>query len=96
MTTEATETVQRSVTKLVELDTFQGMTDAEIQSLIDYYVQLSRTDLQAQIARTEAQSNMENIAVYCADASETIQSMLQSILEGTTHYVAPELKTVTD
>lgn len=96
MTTEATENKPRSVAKLIELGTFQGMTDEEIQSLIDYYVSLSRTDLQAQIQRTEAQTNMENIAVSCANASETIESMLKSILSGTTHYVEPELKTVTD
>lgn len=38
MTTNETEEVkQRSVSELLQLDTYQGMTDEEIQSLIDFY-----------------------------------------------------------
>lgn len=38
VSTEVTEEVkQRSVSELLQLDTYQGMTDAEIQSIIDYY-----------------------------------------------------------
>lgn len=40
MTTEVTEVEeqeQRSISELLQLDTYQGMTDAEIQSLIDFY-----------------------------------------------------------
>lgn len=36
-TTEVEEQKQRSVSELLQLDTYQGMTDAEIQSLIDFY-----------------------------------------------------------
>lgn len=43
MTTEnevATEQTPRTVQELLNLDTYQGMTDEEIQSLIDYYQQV--------------------------------------------------------
>ncbi len=43
MTTEnenVAEQTQRTVQELLNLDTYQGMTDEEIQSLIDYYQQV--------------------------------------------------------
>ena len=43
MTTEnenVAEQTQRTVQELLGLDTYQGMTDDEIQSLIDYYQQV--------------------------------------------------------
>lgn len=43
MTTEnevTTEQTPRTVQELLNLDTYQGMTDEEIQSLIDYYQQV--------------------------------------------------------
>lgn len=43
MTTEnevTTEQTPRPVQELLNLDTYQGMTDEEIQSLIDYYQQV--------------------------------------------------------
>ena len=40
----ATEQPQRTVHDLLKLKTFQGMTDAEIQSLIDYHVQNAHND----------------------------------------------------
>lgn len=36
--------LQRSVSELLQLDTYQGMNDAEIQSLIDFYKETSYTE----------------------------------------------------
>lgn len=35
--TESTESTQRGVGELLDMSTYQGMTDSEIQSLIDYW-----------------------------------------------------------
>lgn len=54
--------MQRDIGLLLSLDTYQGMTDAEIQSIIDYYSDYSArqalTSLQSEtIARMEAENS---------------------------------------
>lgn len=50
---ETTEETQRSVQELLKLDTYQGMTDAEIKSIIDYTAKTNYTQGAAD-ASTEA------------------------------------------
>ena len=74
-TTEVTKK-QRSVSELSMLKTYQGMTDAEIQSLIDFYVQMERDALDTKTAQANAimQANAAAEA-YASAAAESVATM---------------------
>lgn len=80
--TEENTTVQaqRSVHELLKLKTFQGMTDAEIQSLIDYRVQNAHNDEFTKLAQaTEIQKMNAQCATYDAlrdDANSVLKKVL--------------------
>lgn len=82
-TTTETPT-QRSVHELLKLDTFQGMTDAEIQSLIDYYVEQAHQDETVKLAQqTEIQTMNAQCAAYDAlrdDANSVLKQVLAAPL----------------
>lgn len=82
-TTTETQT-QRSVHDLLKLDTFQGMTDAEIQSLIDYYVEQAHQDETVKLAQqTEIQTMNAQCAAYDAlrdDANSVLKQVLAAPL----------------
>lgn len=84
-TTESGETsgeqpVQRSVHELLKLGTFQGMTDAEIQSLIDYYVEVAHNDEHTKVVQaTEIQTMNTQCAAYDSlrdDANSVLKQVL--------------------
>ena len=84
-TTESGETsseqpVQRSVHELLKLSTFQGMTDAEIQSLIDYYVNVAHNDEHTKVVQaTEIQTMNAQCAAYDSlrdDANSVLKQVL--------------------
>ena len=84
-TTESGETsgeqpVQRSVHELLKLGTFQGMTDAEIQSLIDYYVEVAHNDEHTKVVQaTEIQTMNAQCAAYDSlrdDANSVLKQVL--------------------
>lgn len=84
-TTESGETsgeqpVQRSVHELLKLGTFQGMTDAEIQSLIDYYVEVAHNDEHTKaVQATEIQTMNAQCAAYDSlrdDANSVLKQVL--------------------
>ncbi len=58
MTTEANDTVteetprDREISELLRLDTYQGMTDGEIQKVIDWYVNKAHNDEQVNAYRS--------------------------------------------
>lgn len=88
-TTESVETsveqpVQRSVHELLKLDTFQGMTDAEIQSLIDYYVEVAHNDEHTKVVQvTEIQTMNAQCAAYDSlrdDANSVLKQVLSAPL----------------
>lgn len=88
-TTESGETsgeqpVQRSVHELLKLGTFQGMTDAEIQSLIDYYVEVAHNDEHTKaVQATEIQTMNAQCATYDAlrdDANSVLKQVLAAHL----------------
>lgn len=88
-TTESGETsgeqpVQRSVHELLKLGTFQGMTDAEIQSLIDYYVEVAHNDEHTKaVQATEIQTMNAQCAAYDAlrdDANSVLKQVLAAPL----------------
>ena len=88
-TTESGETsgeqpVQRSVHELLKLGTFQGMTDAEIQSLIDYYVVVAHNDEHTKaVQATEIQTMNAQCAAYDSlrdDANSVLKQVLAAPL----------------
>ena len=89
MTNESGETsgeqpVQRSVHELLKLGTFQGMTDAEIQSLIDYYVEVAHNDEHTKaVQATEIQTMNAQCAAYDSlrdDANSVLKQVLAAPL----------------
>ena len=81
MTTEGVIELQRDVNVLLGLGTYQGMTDAEIQSIIDFYVD---------DAKSETRSSMKLDAQFVAECQlrdaytayvEASAGVLQSMLE---------------
>ena len=89
VTTESGETsgeqpVQRSVHELLKLGTFQGMTDAEIQSLIDYYVEVAHNDEHTKaVQATEIQTMNAQCAAYDSlrdDANSILKQVLAAPL----------------
>ena len=88
-TTDSGETgseqpVQRSVHELLKLGTFQGMTDAEIQSLIDYYVEVAHNDEHTKaVQATEIQTMNAQCAAYDSlrdDANSVLKQVLSAPL----------------
>ena len=88
-TTESGETsgeqpMQRSVHELLKLGTFQGMTDAEIQSLIDYYVEVAHNDEHTKaVQATEIQTMNAQCAAYDSlrdDANSVLKQVLAAQL----------------
>lgn len=93
--TPDTSTV-RPVLDLLKLNTFQGMNDAEIQSIIDYRVKASHTDTQSNSYRVQAQAVIEETQNMMAELSSNNADVLKYMLESTTHYVSPETSEVTN
>lgn len=73
---------QRSVSELSMLKTYQGMTDAEIQSLIDFYVQMERDALDTKTAQAnsimQANAAAEAYASAAAESVKTMKALIDS------------------
>lgn len=82
--TSGEQPVQRSVHELLKLGTFQGMTDAEIQSLIDYYVEVAHNDEHTRaVQATEIQTMNAQCAAYDSlrdDANSVLKQVLSAPL----------------
>lgn len=82
--TSGEQPVQRSVHELLKLGTFQGMTDAEIQSLIDYYVEVAHNDEHTKVVQaTEIQTMNAQCAAYDSlrdDANSVLKQVLAAQL----------------
>lgn len=82
--TSGEQPVQRSVHELLKLGTFQGMTDAEIQSLIDYYVEVAHNDEHTKaVQATEIQTMNAQCAAYDSlrdDANSVLKQVLSAPL----------------
>lgn len=99
MTTENTnETVEvstpRSIGTLMNLGTFQGMTDEEIQKIIDFKVNIAHMDEESKAAKYAAKCNMETIETEMANMIESNESMMKKILSTVNQNVEPELTVV--
>lgn len=82
--TSSEQPVQRSVHELLKLGTFQGMTDVEIQSLIDYYVEVAHNDEHTKaVQATEIQTMNAQCAAYDSlrdDANSVLKQVLAAPL----------------
>ena len=82
--TSGEQPVQRSVHELLKLGTFQGMTDVEIQSLIDYYVEVAHNDEHTKaVQATEIQTMNAQCAAYDSlrdDANSVLKQVLAAPL----------------
>lgn len=82
--TSGEQPTQRSVHELLKLGTFQGMTDAEIQSLIDYYVEVAHNDEHTKVVQaTEIQTMNAQCAAYDSlrdDANSVLKQVLAAPL----------------
>lgn len=81
MTTDGIIELKRDIDTLLSLDTYQGMTDEEIESLIEYHKKVA-----AREARIEERSDAQLIAsIQMQQAQlervETAQRVLESMLE---------------
>lgn len=102
MTTEANETVteetpkDREISELLQLDTYQGMTDGEIKKVIDWYVNKAHNDEQVNSYRQASQSMAESHEQAVANMLATSETVLKSIIASTTNYQGVTHLAVTD
>lgn len=102
MTTEADGTVteetpkDREISELLRLDTYQGMTDGEIQKVIDWYVNEAHNDEQVNSYRQAAQTMAESHGQAVANMLSTSETVLKSIIASATNYQGVTQLAVTD
>lgn len=84
MTTEDTSsgTAKKTVVDIVNSGTYQGCTDDEIQSVIDFYVQLAHSDEQTRAAQATYITEMNEML---AIADEQARKAEQRVLDHLTH-----------
>lgn len=71
---------QRNLQDLLKLDTFQGMTDVEIQSLIDYYVSRAHFDEETKAYQTAAIESMNETTERWNKAADESNDLLKKML----------------
>ena len=71
---------QCPVQDLLKLDIFQGMTDSEIQSLIDYYVERSHADEQTKAYQAAAITSMNETTERWNKAADESNDLLNQML----------------
>lgn len=81
MTTDGIIELKRDIDTLLSLDTYQGMTDEEIESLIEYHKKVAAREARIE-ERNDAQL-IANIQMQQAQLErvETAQRVLESMLE---------------
>lgn len=86
----------RDIAELLQLDTYQGMTDGEIQKVIDWYVNKAHNDEQVNSYRQASQSMAESHEQAVAVMLETSETVLKSIIASATNYQGATQLAVTD
>lgn len=84
-TNENEVTAPRSVATLLSLDTYQGMTDDEIQSLIDYYVATAEANTRATTMNDITAQNIAAVTTNAQTVAQAQAAMLQSIIDRATN-----------
>lgn len=78
----------RDINVLLELDTYQGMSDAEIQSIIDYKVSVAEQDAAANARIDMAAENGRALIQAHTQAVQESTNMLKSLLSMSVPYVS--------
>lgn len=71
---------------LLKADTYQGMTDEEINAIIDYKVERAKSDATISKDMEAHQVIMQSLMSTQAESSAMVQSMFQSALDAPTIY----------
>lgn len=80
------EHVDRPVGDLLKLDTYQGMSDNEIQSIIDYRVDQAHKDVLSNSYRAQAQGNIESANDAMDAMRQNSADMLDRVLASMSAY----------
>mgnify|MGYP004569233203 CR=1 FL=1 len=87
---------EREIAELLRLDTYQGMTDGEIQKVIDWYVDRAHNDEEVKSYRLASQSMAESHEQAVSTILATSESVLESIIASATNYQGVTQLAVTD
>lgn len=80
MTTENVEIQDRNINQLLALDTYQDMTDSEIETIINYKVNLLvKKELNSEHIKRETENANKKLDIL-QQSCEKSESMLKSIL----------------
>ena len=79
-TSEETTETQRSVQELLKLDTYQGMTNAEIQSLIDYTAKMSYTEGANSVATDAISAGYQALADEATAAHDALAASVSAAI----------------
>ena len=90
-TGETGEETQRSVQELLKLDTYQGMTDAEIQSLIDYTAKMSYTEGASSVTTDAINAGYQALADEAKAAHDALAASVDAAI-----FAAATFETVVD
>lgn len=87
MTTDADNSAtDRDISELLALDTFQGMTDTEIQKVIDWNVERAHSDAETSAYRDAARKMSESHEQAVTAMLEDSQKTLELIRSHATEY----------
>lgn len=92
MTTEQTTSAtdesekERGINELLKLDRYDGLTDGEVRTLIEYNVKVAKFDEKINISRETATAMYENSAAAVAACCAASNQVLQSIIESHTNF----------
>ncbi len=86
--TSATEETKkdRNINQILALDTYDGLTDKEVRTLIAYKEKMVRFEEKINITRETATAMYENSALAVAACCEASNQVLQSIIESHTNF----------
>lgn len=87
----------RPLGTLLSLDTYQGMTDAEIEMIISYKITDALNAANLQAMAEESASRLDAWATHCAETGAKIDAVIQSLVAGAaqTEVASSAPKTVT-
>lgn len=76
----------RSISELLALDTYDGLTDSEVRLLIDYERQMALADESTNVMRNSNQAKLEAAQELAAACCASTTEVLNSIIASTTNY----------
>lgn len=70
----------RDISTLYNMDSYQDMTDEEIEKLIEFKTQLAETNAKSEAAKKAAEENIKNIKSAAATSVENTRAALEKIM----------------